>query len=269
MYKTNAAIKTAVETIVEDVHSMANGLLSEWTWRGQVQLYDMMMEKPFTDPTSWVGAYKTIIDEKWKFVIDGFANCPAVEITNDYKGGYVYFKKKLGYLGLEDGFVTHFFLETMGVKATTYNWGWRGANPADMYPGLNTYDFIRLHLYRDISVYEEIGRRAKIMCGGGKVADHMLTMEEWKAAHTVTANSRRRKLLSTEETHSDTQRRLSETVPRLTAAQVQYHVKNHQEAIGINNNIEKYCAPNGYTTSCMMKYSSSKYIETKDTPMML
>ena len=274
MYKQDDATKNAVEDILGEVHNMANGLLSEWTWRGQVQLFDSWMAKPYTDPTSWIGAYTSIVKEKWEYVIEGFADCPVVELMNDYKGGYAWFKKTPDYIGHEDGFVTSLFLETLGVKATTYNWGFRGADPSDFGPefaGYGVIDFTRMHLYRDISVYKEVGRRAKIMCSGGKVADHLMTYPEWAAAHAPT--TKRRNMLSVgphvDETHEESRRRLSEAVPRLTAAQLDFHVANHQEGLAITKNIEKFCAPKDYTTSCLMKYSGGKHVDTRDKRALL
>jgi hypothetical protein len=39
--------------IIQDVHSMTNGLYSEWSWHGQMQLWEMIMSRPLSDPTSW------------------------------------------------------------------------------------------------------------------------------------------------------------------------------------------------------------------------
>jgi hypothetical protein len=47
---------SAVGDIMNEVHSMTNGLYSEWSWLGQMQLWDMIMSKPFNDTKSWVGA---------------------------------------------------------------------------------------------------------------------------------------------------------------------------------------------------------------------
>ena len=43
------------------------------------------------------------------------------------------------------------------------------------------YDFQRLHLYRDINVYKEVGRRAALVCGGGKLPG-MMSTAEWMTA---------------------------------------------------------------------------------------
>jgi hypothetical protein len=43
----------AIARIITDVHSMTNGLYSEWSWYGQMQIWEMVMSKPISDPTSW------------------------------------------------------------------------------------------------------------------------------------------------------------------------------------------------------------------------
>ena len=170
--------------------NMAGGLYSEWSWFGQMQIYNMIMEKPLEDKTSWVSAYSELMKEKWDHMIDAFDSCPYIEITNDYAGAYVWFKKIGTTMGLETSFMSAFFSDTMGVSTTTYYWGFRGADPADYYgSAYTTYDFVRLQLYRDLSVYEEVGRRAKIVCSGGAV-DGFLSADEYVAA----AGSSRRRL---------------------------------------------------------------------------
>lgn len=271
LFKNSETSKAAHYDIIDDQHTMANGLMSEWTWRGQVMLYDMYMEKPYTDPTSWVGAYKTIIEDKWNFVIDGFKDCPVVELLNDYQGAYAWFKKTPEYTGLESSFLTSLFAQTLGVKATTYNWGFRGADPADMYgEGYGVNDFTRMHLYRDISVYEEVGRRAKIMCAGGQVADHLMTYTQWAAAARLAMDSRRHLLAvpgddtTFAETRDDTRRRLSTVVPDMAAHHIEAHVDDIHESAKIDALIKKHCASDDYSMSCMMKYSGGRNADAKD-----
>ena len=179
-----------VSEIAGSTMNMAGGLYSEWSWFGQMQIYNMIMEKPLEDKTSWVSAYSELMKEKWDHMIDAFDSCPYIEITNDYAGAYVWFKKIGTTMGLETSFMSAFFSDTMGVSTTTYYWGFRGADPADFYGSAYTeYDFVRLQLYRDLSVYEEVGRRAKIVCSGGAV-DGFLSADEYVAA----AGSSRRRL---------------------------------------------------------------------------
>jgi hypothetical protein len=47
----------AVGDMAITVSTIGNGIMSEWTWMGQMQIQQMMMSRPLDDPTSWVGAY--------------------------------------------------------------------------------------------------------------------------------------------------------------------------------------------------------------------
>merc|ERR1719440_189601 len=127
--------------VVSSVHSMGNGLYSEWSWMGQIQIFDILMAKPLSDPTSWLGAYSQLIEEKWDFIIDGFADCPVLEVTNPYMGAYVWFKYKAPYLGIQDSWLSSFMGECLGIYTTTYSWGFRGASPSAYYgDGYGTTD---------------------------------------------------------------------------------------------------------------------------------
>ena len=93
MYKNEPELHfdSVVKVFGKILNIMTNGLYSQWSWQGQMQLWEMIMLKPYTDPSSWVGAYSTIKDEKWKTVIDGFENCPVVTVTNPKAGAYTFF----------------------------------------------------------------------------------------------------------------------------------------------------------------------------------
>jgi hypothetical protein len=126
--------KKAFVTIANELASTANGLYSEWSWYGQMQIWEMMMSRPLDDPTSWIGAYSEIVDEKWNLLIDAFDGCPVTTITNPKSGAYVFFRMNEAYLGIQsDDFISTFFKDVLGVSAPTYNWGFRGADPADFY----------------------------------------------------------------------------------------------------------------------------------------
>ena len=254
----NTALDTAgiVAEIAGNTMNMASGLYSEWSWFGQMQIYNMIMA---SDPDgtfasmSWVGEYSALMKEKWDYMIDGFAGCPYIEITNEYAGAYVWFKKIGSTMGLETSFISAFFSDTMGVTTTTYYWGFRGADPADYYgAGYTTMDFARLQLYRDLSVYEEVGRRAAIVCAGGTV-DGFLSADEY-------IGSRRRRRLSsndeplTYEAHYDNLK--ESTNGRLTHEQLDGHASRkvlHEEA---HRKVEAFCAPE-YTTDCLFKHTGS------------
>ena len=51
-----------------------------------MQIQQMIMAKPMTDPTSWVGAYSELMKEKWDYIIDGFF---ALDIFLGLRSGYV------------------------------------------------------------------------------------------------------------------------------------------------------------------------------------
>ena len=119
---------------------------------------------------------------------------PVHRDLNDYAGAYVWFKKVGTALGLESSFISAFFSDTMGVTTTTYYWGFRAPTRPTTTARSTTYDFVRLQLYRDLSVYEEVGRRAAIVCGGGTVTGYLSAAE-----YITAAGGRRRRLTDSEE----------------------------------------------------------------------
>ncbi|KAL9139795.1 hypothetical protein ACP0BX_000571 [Amphidinium carterae] len=239
---------SSVVSIINEVHGIADGIYSEWSWMGQEQIFAMVMAKPISDETSWMGAYSLLQKEKWDYVINGFANCPVVEITNPYAGAYVFFKFKSPYLGLQTSSTPSFFLQCLGLRATTYSWGFRGADPADYYgAGYGTNDFTRMQLYRDVSVYEEVGRRAAIVCGGGSVPP-FLTISEWEAANTFD-----RRLGAS----GDHEERLREAAPRLSGKEVQHLANLKKDADAMDARMDASCAPS-YTTDCLFKHMGKK-----------
>lgn len=230
---------------------MTNGLFSQWTWQGQMQLWEMMMSKPLEDPTSWFGAYSEIMDEKWKLMEDAFANCPVLELTNPKAGAYAFFVYKPEYTGIQDSFVTSFFMDVLGIKTTTYYWGFRGANPADYYgKEYGVYDFTRLQLYRDVGIYEEVARRAKIVCAdtSASVGDFIST-DDWAAKGSV----RSRRLNESGDLHNaDVHRNLlKDTLPHLSDRQLDLLVENEQMSHQTHVAAES-CAPE-YTTTCFFE----------------
>lgn len=246
IYKSDkGSFTSAVESVMSSVHGIADGIYSEWSWMGQMQIYDMIMSKPLSDSTSWIGAYSELMKAKWDLIIDGFANCPVLEVTNPYQGAYVWFKYLGSYRGKQSSFVSSFFLECLGVKTTTYYWGFRGADPSAYYgTGYGTYDFTRLQLYRDLSVYAEVSRRAKIVCGGGSVAPY-LSYADWSA------NNRRLSPKSIEEHEED----LKATVPHIDDSAAKHLAALRQDAAMTHENVEKHCANEGYTTSCLFQHA--------------
>ena len=245
------------------VRSMADGLMSEWTWWGQIQILDQLMTKPYTDPTSWIGAYITIMEEKWTTLINGFSGCgDYIEITNPSAGAYVWFMLKGDAVGMEEGdWLSSFFGEVLGVKTTTYSWGFRGANPADYYgAGYSVYDFVRLQLFRDVNVYHEVARRAALVCADPLASvDGYLTIPEW-----LTTGRRRRRALK-EGGAVDHAAHLHAAAPRLSDNQVQRLVAKRAEADAIGAAVEEHCAPM-YTSTCLQKHSQPRSSADKVKP---
>jgi len=253
MYKNepDTHFDSVVKVFGKILNTMTNGLYSQWSWQGQMQLWEMMMSKPYTDPTSWVGAYSTIMNEKWEAVIDGFQDCPVVEITNPKAGAYAFFFFKEPYWGVQTSGTPSFFLDVLGVQATTYSWGWRGADPADYYgEGVGFHDFTRMQLYRDVNVYHEVARRAKIVCGDttASIGD-FLSIEEWVASSTSDSNRRLREVTGELITREERKLALKEAVPRLTESQLELHVTNIENRLTTDERV-KGCAPE-YTTTCL------------------
>jgi hypothetical protein len=231
--------------------TLTHGSLSEWTWHGQMQLFEAFMSKPLEDPTSWIGAYTEIMREKWDAIMDGFADCPVTQPSNPYSGAYVWFVFQDPYLGVQDSSTPSFFRDVLGVEATTYSWGFRGATPSDYYgEGYGSNDFTRLQLYRDLGVYQELGRRAKIVCSDldASISDSLVSVNQWVEASTAT---RSRRLGEGYATFEDRKRHLKESVPGLTERQLQHMANGQVKGERTDAAIES-CAPE-YATHCLFE----------------
>ena len=127
----------AMVDAIGTTYSLVHGSVSQWTWQGMMQLLEQFMSKPYTDPTSWIGAYSQLIKEKYDYLVDGFADCPVMQLSNPYSGAYSWFVMQPEYLGIQQGDSSpSFFRNVLGVSAFGYTWGFRGADPADYYgPG--------------------------------------------------------------------------------------------------------------------------------------
>jgi len=225
---------TAVANVVSMHDSLSYGSYSEWSWMGQMQIQDMMMSKPLIDPTSWIGAYSTIMKEKWDVVADGFADCPVLTLTNKGKGAYAFFLYKAPYLGLQDSMISSFFLDVLGVSATTYYWGFRGADPSEFYgDGVGVFDFTRMQLYRDLNVYIEVARRAKIVCAdtSASIGD-FISIDDWASKSNIRGR-----------------RSLRESMAHLTERQLKV-LENNEKIYSDYTAKAEACAEEGYTTSC-------------------
>ena len=115
MYKENPVTNhDAMVDIISEEYSMTHGLYSEWSWHGQMQLWEMIMSRPLDDPTSWIGAYSDIMEEKWALIIDGFADCPVTQVSNPRAGAYAWFVYEPEFTGIQGGFVSSFFRDVLG-----------------------------------------------------------------------------------------------------------------------------------------------------------
>jgi len=219
-------LKSVADTVGK-FYSMSNGLFSQWSWQGQMQIFDIIMEKPYTDPTSWIGAYSELMDEKWQIVSEGFADCPVLKLTNEYSGAYGWFMYKEPYLGIQYSFLSSFFMDVLGVKTTTYYWGFRGSDPSQYYgENYGTYDFSRFQLYRDISIYKEVARRAKIVCAdtSAHIGD-FISVDDWAAKGAKSRRLNEAGDLHDAETHRQL---LKHTLPHLNENQLDTVVANEQ-----------------------------------------
>jgi hypothetical protein len=81
--------------------------------------------------------------------------------------------------------------DVLGIISTTYSWGFRGADPSTYDgEGVGTCDFVRMQMYRDINVYMEVARRAKLVCADPTLSFIDDTLEEYVKVQS--ANGRRR-----------------------------------------------------------------------------
>lgn len=267
---------------------LSEGSYSEWSWWGQIQIWKMLMSKPLYDPKSWMGAYAKLQDEKSQALIDGFANCPIIEYLNPKTTAYSWYRYKPQFNSRSSS-TPCFWKHTMNIFAFDYSWGFRGAQNSTGYlpdvaygAGYTIYDFQRLHLYRDLSVYQEVGRRAKIVCGGGKLPG-MLSIAEWKAlaGHTVHTNGTARKLLENDifTDHSIDASHVNHADPSTvhllhqSEAERKYHNKLHTEHLNYDK-VTKECMEKEGTvsTDCLfeglgeLKHKEKEYSPVSHTP---
>ena len=132
--------------------------------------------------------------------------------------------------------------------ATTYYWGFRGADPAEYYgEGVGTYDFIRMQMYRDLNVYLEVGRRMSIICAhqDADVGFGTVSPNDYKAIPTA---ARRRRLHEVED-RADRRRMLEEEVPHLTRRQLNRVLDNMEMRKEIDAKADA-CAPE-FNMNCL------------------
>ena len=132
--------------------------------------------------------------------------------------------------------------------------GFRGADPSEYYgDGIGTYDFTRMQLYRDVNVYKEVARRAKIVCADttASIGDFM-SIDDWKTKEESKAATRR----------AGRERTLREHMGHLTEKQLD--VLDHNEKLyGDYKEKAERCADEGYTTSCFYEQVGKRHCESK------
>lgn len=199
------------------------------------------------------------MDEKWGYIIDGFSNCPVVDLSNPKAGAYAFFVYKAPYLGIQKSFISSFFQDVLGVQATTYNWGFRGADPSTYYgSGYGVNDFTRLQLYRESGVYMEIGRRAKIVCSNvnATISDKYLSISTWAKTSRYLQESG----AAMEDMTLGARRSLLRNKHReLTEAQANQLALNIESRLRMDKAAES-CAPE-YNTACLFKAIGTRFVD--------
>merc|ERR1712048_889846 len=152
-----------------------------------------------------------------------------------------------------------FFHNVLGVLSTTYWWGFRGSDPADFYgEDYGLYDFTRFQLYRDVNVYHEVARRAKIVCSdtSASIGDR-ISVDDWSALMSSRRRLREEKL-TTEEEYNKPHRRLEarrelveETLPHLEEHRTNRLLQDMEMHYQADLKVDA-CGPD-FTTSCIME----------------
>jgi predicted DNA binding protein len=109
-------------------------------------------------------------------------------------------------------------------------------------------------LYRDVTVYEETARRAKIICGDmDAIIGDFVSVNQWAASAATTARRRAQSYIDKE----DRKRHLLEVVPDLTDRQVEYLSSSHETQDKMSLQYRS-CAP-GYTTTCLFQRVGARF----------
>ena len=208
---TQADALSAAQSILGKALSIANGLVSYMQLHGQIQIMDKIMEKPFSDPTSWLHAMALAQYEKWDVMHTAFGVCEAagiVKITAEqpkYFGAYIFshmMPEFQGYSANIGRASSDFFMSVVGYDHFNYYWGWRGEAPTAYGNGvganITNQDFHRIHTFRAYAVYAEEARRMTLVCGNrdAKVSSSLLSVNEWKALRQADLRRRRARKLS-------------------------------------------------------------------------
>jgi hypothetical protein len=109
-------------------------------------------------------------------------------------------------------------------------------------------------LYRDVTVYEETARRAKIVCSDmdATIGD-FVSVNQWAASAATTARRRAQAYIDKE----DRKRHLVEVIPDLTDRQLDYLSSSHETQDKMSLQYMS-CAP-GYTTTCLFQKVGARF----------
>jgi hypothetical protein len=258
---TAANYPAALTTVLNSQSSLVYGSYSQWSWWGQVQYWDIMKSRPWQDPTSWIGAYTGLMKEKWKALDDGFAGCPVVRLTNVYQNAYAFFVHKPGYQGIQtatSGSNSLFWQQVLGVASPTYVASFKGADPSTYgpYGGAGFYDFTRVNLYRGLSTYQEVGRRAKIVCSNlNATVGEFISVSQYVALNKKTTRTLRVMAEDPSHTVHHSKRMIMENHPDITDAQAHRLAHDLHKAVVFDKAIEEECGHH-YTMICYMEVSN-------------
>lgn len=263
IYKKDAPESStdALASILGDFNSLGYGSYSEWSWWGQMQLQQQFMSKAVDDPTSWIGAYSAIMKEKWDVIEEAFMDCPMITLTNPGQGAYSFFIMNEGYLGLSSTstHISSFMQDVLGVIATTYSWGFRGADPSEYYgEGVGTRDFVRMQMYRDINVYKEVARRAKIVCAdtAADVGFGLVSPDEYV---DLQKSGTRRRLHEVED-RATRRSMLQEELPHISSRKLEKVLDNMEMRMAIDEKAST-CAPE-YNMNCLFNTIGRSFQDT-------
>ena len=111
-----------------------------------------------------------------------------------------------------------------------------------------------MHLYRDVSVYEEVSRRAKIVCADMDASiGSFLSINQWAAS--VATNARR--LAEGYKNIEDRKRHLVEVIPGLSDNQLAYIAASHEDSDKVAQAAAS-CAPS-FSTSCLFQKVGTRF----------
>lgn len=114
-----------------------------------------------------------------------------------------------------------------------------------------------MHLYRDVSVYEEIFRRAKIVCADMDASvGNFISINQWAAS----AATNERRLVQGYFDTEDRKRHLREVIPGLTGSQLDYITASHEDSDKVGQAAAS-CAPS-YSTSCLFKKVGTRFSDS-------